>query len=212
MPCRSTLSRRNRCERTGHRCQRLHGDTSLSGQALRSIRSEMHGVRIHHWTHNSGPARRSSIGDDAVSNSLAEHAVKSIIHGVANWFRIVVSNSEPLCRSDISGLLGFGFGIAGWMFGTPDFLTHFCAMLGGISLGQVIRDRQQRSHDRRLAQMQRDHEAAMAEIATMDFEALVLLSKHIDELDKRCCVRCGRTTYNPTDIKQGYCGSCHDRT
>jgi hypothetical protein len=26
------------------------------------------------------------------------------------------------------------------------------------------------------------------------------------------CPRCGRTSHNPTDIAQGYCGACHDWT
>jgi hypothetical protein len=26
------------------------------------------------------------------------------------------------------------------------------------------------------------------------------------------CPRCGRTSYNPNDIQQGYCGHCHDWT
>ena len=26
------------------------------------------------------------------------------------------------------------------------------------------------------------------------------------------CPRCGRTSYNPFDIAEGYCGNCHDWT
>lgn len=26
------------------------------------------------------------------------------------------------------------------------------------------------------------------------------------------CPQCGRTSYHPEDIKQGYCGACHDWT
>jgi ribosomal protein L37E len=26
------------------------------------------------------------------------------------------------------------------------------------------------------------------------------------------CPRCGRTSYNPNDIREGYCGHCHDWT
>ena len=26
------------------------------------------------------------------------------------------------------------------------------------------------------------------------------------------CPRCGRTSYNPNDVREGYCGSCHDWT
>jgi ribosomal protein L37E len=26
------------------------------------------------------------------------------------------------------------------------------------------------------------------------------------------CPRCGRTSYNPADVKEGYCGNCHDWT
>jgi Zn finger protein HypA/HybF involved in hydrogenase expression len=26
------------------------------------------------------------------------------------------------------------------------------------------------------------------------------------------CPRCGRVSHNPTDIAEGYCGACHDRT
>jgi ribosomal protein L37E len=26
------------------------------------------------------------------------------------------------------------------------------------------------------------------------------------------CPRCGRTSYNPNDVREGYCGNCHDWT
>jgi hypothetical protein len=26
------------------------------------------------------------------------------------------------------------------------------------------------------------------------------------------CPRCGRTSHNPTDAQEGYCGACHDWT
>lgn len=26
------------------------------------------------------------------------------------------------------------------------------------------------------------------------------------------CPRCGRTSHNPNDIREGYCGNCHDWT
>lgn len=26
------------------------------------------------------------------------------------------------------------------------------------------------------------------------------------------CPRCGRTSYNPNDVREGYCGACHDWT
>jgi ribosomal protein L37E len=26
------------------------------------------------------------------------------------------------------------------------------------------------------------------------------------------CPRCGMTSYNPNDIREGYCGNCHDWT
>lgn len=26
------------------------------------------------------------------------------------------------------------------------------------------------------------------------------------------CTRCGRTSYNPNDVREGYCGYCHDWT
>lgn len=26
------------------------------------------------------------------------------------------------------------------------------------------------------------------------------------------CPRCGRTSYHPTDVAEGYCGNCHDWT
>jgi ribosomal protein S27AE len=26
------------------------------------------------------------------------------------------------------------------------------------------------------------------------------------------CPRCGRTSYHPDDIREGYCGACHDWT
>jgi ribosomal protein S27AE len=28
----------------------------------------------------------------------------------------------------------------------------------------------------------------------------------------RICPRCGRTSYNPNDVREGYCGACHDWT
>lgn len=30
--------------------------------------------------------------------------------------------------------------------------------------------------------------------------------------DSFTCPRCGRTSHNPTDIREGYCGACHDWT
>lgn len=30
--------------------------------------------------------------------------------------------------------------------------------------------------------------------------------------DSLTCPRCGRTTYHPIDIREGYCGACHDWT
>ncbi len=26
------------------------------------------------------------------------------------------------------------------------------------------------------------------------------------------CPRCGRTSHHPTDVREGYCGACHDWT
>lgn len=26
------------------------------------------------------------------------------------------------------------------------------------------------------------------------------------------CPKCGRTSYNPNDVREGYCGNCHDWT
>lgn len=26
------------------------------------------------------------------------------------------------------------------------------------------------------------------------------------------CPRCGRTSHNPNDVREGYCGNCHDWT
>jgi len=26
------------------------------------------------------------------------------------------------------------------------------------------------------------------------------------------CPKCGRTSWNPNDIREGYCGNCHDWT
>jgi len=26
------------------------------------------------------------------------------------------------------------------------------------------------------------------------------------------CPRCGRTSWNPNDVREGYCGGCHDWT
>jgi ribosomal protein L37E len=31
-------------------------------------------------------------------------------------------------------------------------------------------------------------------------------------MDSITCPVCGRTSYNPNDIKEGYCGHCHDWT
>jgi ribosomal protein L37E len=31
-------------------------------------------------------------------------------------------------------------------------------------------------------------------------------------MDSITCPVCGRTSYNPNDIKEGYCGNCHDWT
>ena len=33
-----------------------------------------------------------------------------------------------------------------------------------------------------------------------------------DDTPSITCPRCGRTSYNPTDIREGYCGNCHDWT
>ena len=30
--------------------------------------------------------------------------------------------------------------------------------------------------------------------------------------DSITCPRCGMTSYNPNDIREGYCGNCHDWT
>lgn len=30
--------------------------------------------------------------------------------------------------------------------------------------------------------------------------------------DSITCPQCGRTSYHPMDIKEGYCGACHDYT
>lgn len=38
----------------------------------------------------------------------------------------------------------------------------------------------------------------------------------VDELGagrpKITCPRCGRTSWNPNDVREGYCGACHDWT
>lgn len=30
--------------------------------------------------------------------------------------------------------------------------------------------------------------------------------------DSFTCPKCGRTSYNPNDVSEGYCGNCHDWT
>lgn len=125
------------------------------------------------------------------------------------WFTF----SEPLNRADISGLTAFVFGLMGWTFGTDGFLSHFCALCAGMALGLLLRDRQQRAYDRCKARQQSDHNALMAEISAMDFEALIRLCKaKPGDAEFRRCPKCGRATYNRGDIKQGYCGACHERT
>lgn len=125
-----------------------------------------------------------------------------------------LTSFEPLSRSDAAGLFGFVSGLCGWMIGAPSLLSHIGALASGMCLGQTLRDRMQRAHERRIAQLDRDHRAAMAEIAMMDFEALVLLSKQQPGavLEMRRCPRCRRITYNPNDIKEGYCVECHEWT
>ena len=34
----------------------------------------------------------------------------------------------------------------------------------------------------------------------------------IDEVESFTCPRCGMTSYNPNDVREGYCGNCHDWT
>jgi transposase len=34
----------------------------------------------------------------------------------------------------------------------------------------------------------------------------------VDEQPSITCPVCGRTSYNPNDIREGYCGHCHDWT
>lgn len=124
-----------------------------------------------------------------------------------------LSFSEPLNSADISGLTAFVFGLMGWTFGTHAFLSHFCALCAGMGLGLVLRDRQQRAYDRRMGQQQADHNALMAEISAMDFEALIRLCKaKPGDAEFRRCPKCGRATYNRHDIKEDYCGACHEWT
>ena len=33
-----------------------------------------------------------------------------------------------------------------------------------------------------------------------------------ESVDRITCPRCGRTSYHPDDIREGYCGACHDWT
>lgn len=126
------------------------------------------------------------------------------------WFTF----SEPLIRSDWAGLMAVVFGLMGWMFGAHGFLSHFGALCAGMGLGLVFRDRQQRAYERCLTQQRREHDALLDEIIAMDFDALVQLNQMAaDRADPvRICPRCHRKTYNHTDISQGYCGACHDRT
>jgi ribosomal protein S27AE len=121
------------------------------------------------------------------------------------WFVDFLSVGEPIRRTDTAGLIGFGLGLVAWMMGHYGFNSHFGALMGGVCLGQVLRDRMQRAHERRLAQLEADHDAAMSKILKIDVESLVRL--HV-----RACPRCGHKTYHPTDIKEGYCGACHDWT
>jgi hypothetical protein len=97
------------------------------------------------------------------------------------------------------------------MIGPPGIISHIGVFAGGMCLGQVMRDRQQRAHERRMAQQQADHDALMREIQTMDFEALIALSQLKDSPMRRC-PKCGRATYNRADITEGYCGACHEWT
>lgn len=121
--------------------------------------------------------------------------------------------SEPMTRADISGLIAVVFGLMACTFGTHGFLSHFGALCAGMALGLVLRDRQQRAHERRMAQQEAEHNALMAEISAMDFEALIRLCKaKPGDAEFRRCPKCGRATYNRHDIKQGYCGACHERT
>ncbi len=120
--------------------------------------------------------------------------------------------SEPLTWADATGLAGFAAGQLGWIIGPPSVLSHVCALMAGICLGLVHRDRQQRAHNRRMKELQRNHDALMAQIPNMDLQTLVILSKQADLVPKRRCPRCGLVTWNSTDIKEGYCGECRDWT
>lgn len=33
-----------------------------------------------------------------------------------------------------------------------------------------------------------------------------------DDIPSITCPRCGRTSWNPNDVREGYCGACHDWT
>lgn len=128
-----------------------------------------------------------------------------------------LASLEPISRADKFALIAFFSGVAGWMFGSPGFLSHVGALLGGIGLGMMHRDRQQRAHERRMAQQQAEHNAALREIANLDLQTLALLSEHVDGADggtaeSRRCPRCGAVSYNWHDIKRRYCGACHDWT
>lgn len=119
-----------------------------------------------------------------------------MIHWISRW----VESREPLSRADKIGLIGFGFGLVGWVLGSHGFLSHLGALAAGMCLGQVVRDRQQRAHERRMAEIKAKYDAAMA-------GAKLLLVGQF-----RRCPRCERVTWNPTDINEGYCGACHDWT
>jgi hypothetical protein len=125
-----------------------------------------------------------------------------------------LTSLEPLNRSDRYAFISCGAGLLGWLWGPPGFFFSYLGLfVAGAAMGMMYRDRQQRAHERRMAQLEREHAELMAEIQAMDFEALVRLNELDANQDPaRTCPRCMRKTYNHTDIKEGYCGACHDWT
>jgi hypothetical protein len=50
--------------------------------------------------------------------------------------------------------------------------------------------------------------------STSQHEVIRLAQGHLHRRhrDSFTCPRCGRTSWNPNDLKHGYCGACHDYT
>ncbi len=125
-----------------------------------------------------------------------------------------LKSCEPLSRNDLVGLFGVVFGLVGWLLGDSDGWSHVGAFAGGCCLGQVITNRLYRVHNRRMDELWRVHTNEMGNHWRRLVEALIEY-KRLDVKDEPptfTCPRCGAVSHNATDIKQGYCGACHDWT